>query len=147
MLSTVPAPYTGWKYLNWFRVWPLSFIRIPWIVSDSLHHRLGGSEAVQRWSLVYRVFIRDWHLVERRGGSRTGRWEVNLRCVVWNKIHIYWQEKNLNNFFLPFSLLSPLYYVCVSALCIDQTSPWAGITCSSTESIILPAPSRQLLKR
>ena len=58
------------------------------------------------------------------------------------------QEKfKHKNFSLPFGHPSPPTVHCASALCINQTSPISRNTCSIINSNILPALTRQLLKR
>ena len=66
-----------------------------------------------------------------------------------NKILILWQDKKnvKKNFLCPLASSLPCAEHCVSALCIDQTSPISRNTCSVIKNNILLAPARQLLKR
>ena len=62
------------------------------------------------------------------GSIQFMQWEEKKENSRWKEIHILWQgKKNVNkknkNNSLPFGLLFPQTMRCVSALCIDQTSP------------------------
>ena len=69
--------------------------------------------------------------------------------VVWNKIHILWQDKknlNIRNFLCSMASSLPPIVHCISTLYIDQTSCVGRNTCSALKSNILLASTRQLLK-
>ena len=116
-------------------------------------HHPGDSSFLLVWAGTGAVPVMWWF----KDGSASLRpegvkWKaavLHSTTGVWNKIHILWQDKKNLNKKIFSALWHPLPPHCGLCMCImhHQTSPNGRNTCSTINSNILLASTRQLLKR